>query len=79
MQAPLRLIVWVIPLTLAAAMGILGDMNPLYYLLIFFYGFVLASDARFQQSIDKMTWVALAYGVFAAALNVMAPLSRYTE
>jgi surface polysaccharide O-acyltransferase-like enzyme len=79
MQAPLSLIVWVIPLTLAAATGILGDMNPLYYFLIFLYGFVLTSDARFQQSIDKITWVALAYGVFAAAINVMAPIRSYAE
>ena len=53
-------------------------MNPLYYFLIFFYGFVLASDARFQQSIDKLTWVALAYGVFAAAINMIAPIQSYT-
>jgi hypothetical protein len=79
MQAPLRLITWAIPLTLAAATGMLGDMNPLYYFLIFVYGFVLASDARIQQSIDKLTLAALAFGIFEAALNVMAPLSRYTE
>jgi glucan biosynthesis protein C len=79
MQAPLSLIVWGIPLTLAAATNLLGDMNPLYYLLVFFYGFVLASDARFQQSIDKLTWVALAYGVLAAVINVMMPIQNYTE
>ena len=77
-QASLSLIVWGIPLTLAAATGILGAMNPLYYFLIFFYGFVLASDVRFQQSIDKLTWVVLAYGVFAATLNAIAPTESYT-
>jgi glucans biosynthesis protein C len=77
-QSPLSLIVWGIPLTLAAATGILGAMNPLYYFLIFFYGFVLASDVRFQQSIDKWTWVALAYGLFAATLNAIAPTESYT-
>ncbi len=78
MRTPLSLIVWGIPLTLAAATGILGAMNPLYYFLIFFYGFVLASDVRFQQSIDKWTWVALAYGLFAATLNTIAPTESYT-
>jgi membrane-bound acyltransferase YfiQ involved in biofilm formation len=66
-----------IPLTLAAATGILGDMNPLYYFLIFFYGFVLASDIRFQQAIDKFTWMALAFGLFAAALNILTPIRNF--
>jgi hypothetical protein len=79
MQAPVSLIVWGIPLTLAAATDILGGFNPLYYFLVYFYGFVLASDGRFQQSIDKLTWAALAYGVFAAAINVVAPVQNYTE
>jgi hypothetical protein len=73
------LIVWGVPLTLAAATNILGGFNPLYYFLVFFYGFVLASDARFQQAIDKLTWAALAYGLFAAAINVMAPIRIYAE
>ena len=76
-QTPLSLFVWGIPLTLAAAMNILGGFNPLYYFLVFLYGFVLASDPRFQEAIDKVTWVALAIGIFAAVLNMMAPLSRY--
>jgi hypothetical protein len=78
MQSPLNLIMFGIPLTLAAATGILGAMNPLYYVLIFFYGFIFAGDARFQQSVDKLTWVALAYGLFVAVLNVIAPIESYT-
>jgi glucans biosynthesis protein C len=79
MQAPLSPILWGVPLTLVAAVNILGDMNPLYYFLIFVYGFVLASDARFQGAIDKLTWVALAYGLFEGVVNLMLPLSRYAE
>ena len=78
-QAPLSLMVWGIPLTLVAALNILGDKNPLYYFLIFFYGFVLAGDARFQQSIDKLTWVTLAYGLFAVVINVMVPIQSNAE
>jgi surface polysaccharide O-acyltransferase-like enzyme len=70
---------WGIPLTLAAALHILGDKNPLYYFLIFFYGFVLAGDVSFQQSIDTLTWVALAYGFFAAVINVLMPIQSYGE
>jgi glucans biosynthesis protein C len=78
-QAPLTLMAWGIPLTLAAALNILGDKNPLYYFLIFFYGFVLVGDVGFQQAIDKLTWVAFAYGVFAAVINVMMPIQSYRE
>jgi hypothetical protein len=76
---PLSLIVFGIPLTLAAATGILGAMNPLYYFIIFFYGFVFVSDARFQKTIDKLTWVMLAYGIFEAVINVMLPTESYAQ
>lgn len=77
LQHPWGLAALGIPLTLAAATGILGDMNPLYYFLIFFYGFVLASDIRFQQAIDQLTWIALTFGMFAAALNILAPIRNF--
>ncbi|HMR99267.1 MAG TPA: acyltransferase family protein [Anaerolineales bacterium] len=78
-QTPLSLTVLGIPLTLAAATGILGDMNPLYYFLIFFFGFVFASDMRFQKSIDKLTWIALAYGVAETAINIIFPIRNFTQ
>jgi glucans biosynthesis protein C len=76
-QTPLGLFLWGIPLTLAAATGLLGDMNPLYYFLIFFYGFIFASDIRFQHSIDKLTWITLGFGILAAILNIIAPIRNY--
>lgn len=76
-RASLTLTVLGIPLTLTAATGILGAMNPLYYFLLFFYGFVFASDGRFQQAIDRWMWVALAFGLFATILNVVAPMDEY--
>jgi glucans biosynthesis protein C len=78
-QTPLSLIVLGIPLTIAAATGILGAMNPLYYFILFFYGFVFASDISFQQSITKLTWAALAYGIFEAVINVTMPIEGYAE
>ncbi len=78
-QSPFGLLLLGIPLTLAAATGILGAMNPLYYFLIFFYGFVLASDIRFQGVIDKLTWLVLAYGIFASVVNVMMPIESYEQ
>jgi len=60
MQKPVNLFLLAIPLVIASATGILGAMNPLYYFLIFFYGFIFANDSRFQTSIQKLTWIALA-------------------
>jgi len=79
MQTPLSLTVLGMLLTLAAATGILGDMNPLYYFLIFFFGFVFASDMRFQKSIDKLTWIALAYGVVETAINIIFPIRNFAQ
>jgi surface polysaccharide O-acyltransferase-like enzyme len=77
MKLPLSLTLFGIPLTFAAATGILGDMNPLYYFPVFFLGFVFASDARFQRSIDQLTWVALAYGIVATAINIIFPIRDF--
>lgn len=79
LQTPLGLTALGIPLTLAAATGILGDMNPLYYFLVFFFGFVFASDMRFQKSIDKLTWIALAYGVAETAINIIFPIRNFAQ
>jgi hypothetical protein len=78
-QAPVSLIAWGIPLALLASLDILGDKNPLYYFLVFFYGYILASDARFQRSIDRLVWFALAYGIFEAVFRVAVPQWRYAE
>ena len=67
---PLTLLLFGVPLILAAAMNILGDKNPIYYFLVFIYGFLIPSDARFQQAIDKMTWGVLAIGIFAAVIQI---------
>lgn len=79
MQTPLGLTMLGIPLTLAAATGILGDMNPLYYFLIFFLGYVFASDMRFQKSIDKLIWIALPYGIFETVINMIFPIRNFAE
>lgn len=78
-QAPASLIAWGIPLALVTSLDILGDKNPLYYFLVFFYGYILASDARFQRSIDRLVWVALAYGIFEAVFRVAVPQWHFAE
>ncbi len=78
-QSPLSLIAPGIPLTLAAATGILGDMNPLYYFQLFFFGFVFASDTRFQTAVDKLTWGVLAFGIVAAGINIIFPIRTFAQ
>lgn len=74
----LTLLLFGVPLILAVAMDILGDKNPIYYFLVFFYGFLITSDPRFQQTIDKMTLGFLAFGIFAALIQ-MATNHNYPE
>lgn len=37
--------------------------NPIYYLVIFFYGFLLMADVRFEESIVKHKGIALVFGL----------------
>lgn len=48
---------------LAARTNILGGMNPLYYFIAFFTGFVFMIDQRVQNSIDKFAGCALVLGI----------------
>ena len=77
--SPASLFLWVIPLALIASLDLLGDKNPLYYFLVFCFGYLLASDVRFQIAIDKITWVALAYGIFEAFFRNLVPQWHYAE
>jgi len=42
-------------------------------------GFILAREARLLKSIDRLTWFALAYGVFEAVFRLAVPQWRYAE
>jgi hypothetical protein len=77
--SPASLLLWVIPLALIASLDLLGDKNPLYYFLVFCFGYLLASDARFQIAIDKITWMALACGIFEAFFRNLVPQWQYAE
>lgn len=70
LPGPLTLILMGLALTLVAALNLLGDKNPLYYFLIFIYGFLIASDPRLQQGIDRLAWGSLAFGVFSEIIRV---------
>jgi peptidoglycan/LPS O-acetylase OafA/YrhL len=77
-RAPLTLFALGLPLTAAAATGVLGEMNPLYYFLAFVYGYLVSSHKLLQQAIGEIVWIALAYGLFAATLNTLIPIAQIT-
>lgn len=62
---PGTIYLFAIPLTLGAAVDILGAMNPLYYLLCFLCGYVLAADARFQAAEGRLLPLSTALALTA--------------
>ena len=51
-----------IPLVLAAPFPEIAGGNPLRYIIVFIYGYLLMADARFQEAIDRHKTVALLLG-----------------
>ncbi|AKN31311.1 acyltransferase [Clostridium carboxidivorans P7] len=58
-EKPLMLILAVVPFAIASIVDILGDKNPLAYFVIFFIGFLLATDERYQKAINRDKWIYL--------------------
>ncbi|MEW5872265.1 MAG: acyltransferase family protein [Chloroflexota bacterium] len=69
-EKPLAVFLFALPLALAASIDLLGDKNPLVYFSVFFFGYVLMTDERYQQAIDRHTWLALLVGVFFQYLRL---------
>jgi surface polysaccharide O-acyltransferase-like enzyme len=77
---PGAILLFAIPLTLAAAVDLLGDKNPLYYFLVFFLGYLLVSGERYQAALDRVAPFALSLGIVFEILRqtwrlYMAPWS----
>ena len=68
---PFALLLWGIPLTLAAGLDILGDKNPIVYFLFFFLGFVIMTGEGYQKAIHR-DWVY--YLPLAALFEVLRHL-----
>ena len=52
-----------------------GGWSVFQYLCLFFYGFLLASDYRFQRSIEKHRFVALVLGIGLHLASLFLPQS----
>lgn len=67
---------FVIPLALARSVDLLslGPKDPLYYLLLFLTGYILISQPRFQESIDRNLSLSLALALATTYLPRLLPL-----
>jgi len=59
----LALLLFLIPLSLAASSDLLGAQNPIYYLFVFLIGYLLMTDSRYQQALDRDALIYLAAGI----------------
>lgn len=73
LERPLMLILTAIPVTIVSAINILGDKNPFVYFVIFFIGFLLAADERYQKAISRDKWVYLILSIVCIYLKFNIP------
>jgi peptidoglycan/LPS O-acetylase OafA/YrhL len=59
-----------IPLGLAQLLPDIGGKNPVYYLVLFVYGYLLMADARFEDVLDRTKAIALAVGMGAMGVGL---------
>lgn len=57
------LLLFIIPITLAASTNILDDKNPLVYFLIFFLGYMLVTNEDYQKAINRDKAAYLIIGI----------------
>lgn len=72
-EKPLALTLTTIPVTVVSAVNILGDKNPLVYFSIFFIGFLLATDERYQKAINRDKWIYLILSVILIYMKFTLP------
>jgi glucan biosynthesis protein C len=77
---PWAVLLFAIPLTLAAAVNMLDDKNPLYYFTVFILGYLLVTSERYQDALDRAAPFALSLGIVFEILRqswrlYMAPWS----
>lgn len=66
----LGLLLFTIPLALAAAINILEDKNPLVYFLIFIFGYIVISKEEYQKAIDRDKGIYLILGIVCEMILV---------
>jgi glucan biosynthesis protein C len=66
-EKPGGLLWFLLPLVVAGALPDIGGKNPFVYITLFVYGFILVADDRFQATLDRYRWAALALSLVTLA------------
>lgn len=69
-ERPSALFFLAVPLGVAGALPDIGGKNPFYYFLLFVYGYLFMSDARFAEILEKNRKRALRLGVVTMAFTL---------
>jgi peptidoglycan/LPS O-acetylase OafA/YrhL len=68
-------VIFLLILPLAVADGLLPDLggkNPVFFLLLFVYGYLLIASEHLQQAVDRHRWWALALAVVMSVITLVA-------
>ena len=70
---PLAIYLFVVPLTLGRQANFfgLGDKDPLYFFLIFAFGYAVSSQPRFWSTVDRYLALSVAIAVTATVISVL--------
>ena len=70
---PLVIYLFVVPLTLGRQANFFGldDKDPLYYFLIFAFGYAVSSQARFWSTVDRYLPLSVAIAVTVTVISVL--------
>lgn len=63
LSKPFLLLLVVVPYVCFFFVDIMDEMNPLAYLYLFLLGYILSTDERYQQVLDRQKWFYLAFSV----------------
>ena len=70
---PMTIYLFVVPLTLIREANLLGldDKDPLYFFLIFTFGYVTISQPRFQAAVDRYLPLSVAIALVVTVVSVL--------
>jgi peptidoglycan/LPS O-acetylase OafA/YrhL len=71
---PVTIYLFVVPLTLVRQANLVGldDKDPLYFFLIFTFGYITVSQPRFQAAVDRYLPVSVAIAVAVTVASVVS-------
>lgn len=73
LASPVAVYLFVVPLTLVRQADFFGlaDKDPLYFFLIFVFGYAIISQPRFQATVDRYLLLSVAIAVAVTVISVL--------